>query len=69
MSTVDQRVVALAPPRFTSPSVFSWVILVGFAAFFIQGFLSADVTLARMVQGFGNLGTFSRRPGRRTPAA
>jgi len=58
MSTVDQRVVALAPPRFTSPSVFSWVILVGFAAFFIQGFLSADVTLARMVQGFGNLGTF-----------
>jgi len=58
MHPVDQRVAALAPARFTSPSVFTWVVLVGFAAFFIQGFLSVDVTLARLIQGFGNLGGF-----------
>ena len=58
MSKADQRAALAAPARFTAPSVFTWVILVGFAAFFIQGFLAADVTLARLSQGMGNMGSF-----------
>ncbi|MCH8499458.1 MAG: phosphonate ABC transporter, permease protein PhnE [Marinobacter sp.] len=54
----SQRAAMAAPARLTSPSVFTWVILVGFAAFFIQGFISAEVTMGRLVQGTGNLGSF-----------
>lgn len=46
------------PPRFETPSVFTWVVLVAFLAFFIQGLTSAGVTADRLVRGFGNLGTF-----------
>jgi len=56
--SASQRAAMAAPPRLTSPSVFTWVILVGFAAFFIQGFVSAEVTADRLVQGAGNLGIF-----------
>lgn len=56
--TADQRAAMAAPPRFNSPSVFVWVVLVGFAAFFIQGFLAADIHMDRLIQGMGNLGGF-----------
>lgn len=47
-----------APPRFTSPSLLVWVALVVFFAFFIQGFLSAEISGERLMRGMGNLGTF-----------
>ncbi|TVP53411.1 MAG: phosphonate ABC transporter, permease protein PhnE [Halomonadaceae bacterium] len=49
---------AIVPPRFASPSIFMWVVVVGFAAFFIQGFMSAEVSGERLIQGAGNMGTF-----------
>ncbi|MBK1735716.1 phosphonate ABC transporter, permease protein PhnE [Halorhodospira abdelmalekii] len=55
---IEPKVAVYTPPRLSSPSVFTWVILVGFAAFFIQGFLSADISMARLTQGVGNLGSF-----------
>lgn len=56
--TADRRAALAAPQRLNLPSVFTWVILVAFAAFFIQGLLSANVTLERLVRGMGNMGTF-----------
>lgn len=47
-----------APARFTSPSIFTWVVILTFAAFFIQGFASADINGARLLQGVNNLGGF-----------
>ena len=47
-----------APARFSSPSIFVWVVIISFAAFFIQGFTSADINGARLLQGVNNLGGF-----------
>jgi len=47
-----------APARFSSPSIFVWVVIISFAAFFIQGFTSADINGARLLQGMSNLGGF-----------
>lgn len=57
-SNADQRASMAAPTRLSPPSVFTWVVLVAFAAFFIQGMLSANVTPDRLVRGMGNMGTF-----------
>jgi phosphonate transport system permease protein len=54
----EQRSAMLAPARFNTPSVFAWVVMIAFAAFFIQGFLSADIRGDRLVQGLGNMGEF-----------
>lgn len=47
-----------APPRFTSPSVLTWVILVGFAAFFIQGLIASELSVERLVRGASNFVRF-----------
>ena len=31
------------PPRFRAPSALTWVVVVGFAAFFIQGVIASDI--------------------------
>ncbi|WP_430009749.1 phosphonate ABC transporter, permease protein PhnE [Methylophaga lonarensis] len=54
----DQRAAMAAPARFRSPSIFIWVVIISFAAFFIQGFASADIRSDRLLQGLGNLGNF-----------
>lgn len=54
----DLKSVPPAPPRWRSPGVFAWVVIVSFAAFFIQGFFSADISGDRLAQGIGNLGSF-----------
>lgn len=54
----DQRAAMAAPARFRSPSIFIWVVIISFAAFFIQGFASADIRSERLLQGIGNLGSF-----------
>ncbi|MDP4529235.1 phosphonate ABC transporter, permease protein PhnE [Alkalimonas delamerensis] len=58
MSQSDASSNPAMPPRFRSPGVFAWVVLIGFAAFFIQGFLSAEVSWDRLGQGVSNMGTF-----------
>lgn len=57
MTTNNQPRVS-PPQRFSSPSVFIWVVIITFAAFFIQGIASADVTTSRLWQGVNNLGVF-----------
>lgn len=47
-----------SPKRFQSPSVFAWVILIVFLAFFLQGLGSADISVMRLVKGSQNLGQF-----------
>ncbi|MDR9468909.1 phosphonate ABC transporter, permease protein PhnE [Marinospirillum sp.] len=47
-----------APPRFKAPSLFVWIILLGFASFFIQGLMAADLSLERLAKGVVNLVTF-----------
>ena len=49
------------PERFTRPSIFTWVVLVGFLAFFIQGITAVDVEGARLIAGVGNMGDFIAR--------
>ncbi|MBK5942426.1 MAG: phosphonate ABC transporter, permease protein PhnE [Halorhodospira halophila] len=49
------------PERFQRPSVFTWVVLVGFLAFLIQGLSTIDTTFERLLQGMGNLGDFFAR--------
>jgi phosphonate transport system permease protein len=49
---------SLMPARFSSPSVFTWVVIIAFAAFFIQGITSAEISGARLWQGMNNLGGF-----------
>ncbi|KGK42766.1 phosphonate ABC transporter permease [Nitrincola sp. A-D6] len=46
------------PPRYRAPSVLTWIIVVGFAAFFIQGLLASDISLDRLVRGANNLVRF-----------
>jgi phosphonate transport system permease protein len=46
------------PPRLRRPSVFAWVIVIGFAAFFIQGVTNAGITPERLLRGMVNLGRF-----------
>lgn len=47
-----------APQRFSSPSLFTWILLVIFLALFIQGVQGAEVTLERLWRGTLNLGEF-----------
>ncbi|SEO69203.1 hypothetical protein [Aquisalimonas asiatica] len=49
------------PSRFELPSVFTWVVLVGFLAFFIQGITAVDVEGSRLIAGVGNMGDFIAR--------
>lgn len=46
------------PARFTSPSPIAWLVIIGFAAFFIQGVVSAGITPERLWRGFFNLWRF-----------
>lgn len=46
------------PSRFQKPSIFAWVVLITFLAFFIQGISSADISLNRLIVGSSNLGEF-----------
>lgn len=46
------------PPRFQAPSALTWVLVVGFAAFFIQGFIASEISLDRLVRGASNLVRF-----------
>ena len=46
------------PKRFKRPSVFAWVILITFLAFFIQGISTADISFLRLINGTQNLGQF-----------
>lgn len=47
-----------APPRFQRPSAFAFVVVIAFAAFFIQGVLLAGITPERLMRGVVNLGRF-----------
>lgn len=58
MSTVEparHQKPASPPSRFERPSAFTFVLVIGFAAFFIQGVLSAGLTPERLARGFFNL--------------
>ena len=46
------------PPRFRAPSALAWVLVVGFAAFFIQGLIASEISLDRLVRGASNLVRF-----------
>jgi len=46
------------PPRFRAPSALTWVVLVGFAAFFIQGMMASGLSVERLVKGASNLVRF-----------
>lgn len=46
------------PKRFQKPSVFAWVVLLSFAAFFLQGMASAGISFDRLISGSANLGEF-----------
>lgn len=47
-----------APPRFERPSLFVWVVVLVFLAFFVQGFTQAGISVERLAQGASNLGRF-----------
>lgn len=47
-----------APPRFERPSLFAFVVVFVFLAFFLQGFLDADISAERLSRGVSNLGRF-----------
>lgn len=46
------------PPRFRAPSALTWVVVVGFAAFFIQGIIASDISFDRLMRGANNLVRF-----------
>lgn len=46
------------PPRYRAPSALTWIIVVGFAAFFIQGLLASGISIDRLVRGANNLVRF-----------
>lgn len=46
------------PPRFVAPSALTWVLVVGFAAFFIQGVVASEISLDRLVRGASNFVRF-----------
>jgi len=46
------------PPRFRAPSALTWVLAVGFAAFFIQGLIASEISLERLARGATNLARF-----------
>ena len=46
------------PPRFLAPSALTWVVVVGFAAFFIQGVIASDISFDRLMRGANNLVRF-----------
>lgn len=46
------------PDRFRKPSIFAWVVVLIFAAFFLQGMAGAGISLDRMISGSANLGSF-----------
>ncbi|SEA77951.1 phosphonate ABC transporter, permease protein PhnE [Alkalimonas amylolytica] len=47
------------PPRFRSPSVTAWLLIIGFVAFFLHGIDGADVSIDRLGQGILNVGIFA----------
>lgn len=46
------------PSRFTNPSIFSWIVLIVFIAFFIHGMSGSNITFDRLIRGTFNLGQF-----------
>lgn len=46
------------PPRYRAPSALTWIIVVGFAAFFIQGLLASGISIDRLARGANNLVRF-----------
>jgi phosphonate transport system permease protein len=46
------------PPRVRAPSALAWVLMVAFAAFFIQGLYGAEVSFDRLVRGATNFVRF-----------
>lgn len=46
------------PPRFSRPSILSWVLLVVFGAMFVAGIQGAEVNSERLWRGVLNMGTF-----------
>jgi phosphonate transport system permease protein len=46
------------PPRFRAPSALTWVVAVGFAAFFIQGLVASEISIDRLLRGANNLVRF-----------
>ena len=46
------------PHRFRAPSALTWVVVVGFAAFFIQGVIASDISFDRLMRGANNLVRF-----------
>ncbi|XOY54775.1 MAG: phosphonate ABC transporter, permease protein PhnE [Rhodobacterales bacterium] len=46
------------PPRFRAPSALTWVVVVGFAAFYIQGVIASDISFDRLMRGANNLVRF-----------
>lgn len=46
------------PSRFPKPTIFTWVVVISFFGFFIQGFMSAEISGDRLWQGVNNLGGF-----------
>jgi len=46
------------PPRIRPPSVLAWVMVVAFAAFFIQGLFGAEVSYERLIKGANNFVRF-----------
>ena len=46
------------PPRFNPPSALTWVLVVGFAAFFIQGIIASELSLDRLARGATNFVRF-----------
>ncbi|WP_366656900.1 phosphonate ABC transporter, permease protein PhnE [Fodinicurvata sp. EGI_FJ10296] len=46
------------PDRFRLPSILGWVVIVTFAAFFIQGVYSAELSIDRILRGAVNFSRF-----------
>lgn len=57
----EQRTTPGLPPRFRRPSLFAWVLGLGFLALFIQGVMATNLTLERLIRGAANLGHFIGR--------
>ena len=55
---ISEHTATRLPPRLTMPSPLSFVIVLGFAAFFIQGLIGAEVSLDRLIRGAGNFVRF-----------
>ncbi|QDA36307.1 phosphonate ABC transporter, permease protein PhnE (plasmid) [Paracoccus liaowanqingii] len=58
MPPIDSKSKPALPPRFAAPSAVTWIVILAFAAFFIQGLMSADITPQRLWRGMFNLWRF-----------